>query len=83
MEDVYANNEIAREFGSSSPSAVLRRDVSTSKTARCSSCDRDLSQPNLLPPSISKFCAKPQGASRGHGICGECGGLGSALLDGI
>jgi hypothetical protein len=32
-----------------------------------------LSQPNLLHPTISRSCTKPQGFSSGHGICGECG----------
>jgi hypothetical protein len=83
MEDVYANYETSKESSSSTPSAGFHQDASANESARCPNCGRDLSQPNLLPPSILRSAAKPQGISQGHGICGQCGGLGSGLLAGI
>ena len=83
MEDDYANYEKAKQFSSNTTAAGFYQGASASKSTRCPSCDRDLSQPNLLHPAISRSCAKPQSFSRGHGICGECGGLGAGLLDGI
>jgi hypothetical protein len=83
MEDVYANYAITTESGSSTPSADSQQGACASESARCPSCGRDLSQPNLLPPSILRSAAKPQKISQGHGICGQCGGLGAGLLAGI
>jgi hypothetical protein len=83
MEDDYANYEKTKEFSSNTTAAGFYQGTSAGKSVRCLSCDRDLSQPNLLHPAISSSCAKPQGFSCGHGICGECGGLGAGLLAGI
>ena len=83
MENVYPNYEIIKEFSSRRPAANFHWGASANKSEKCPSCGRDLSQPNLLPPSISKSCAKPKGFSRGHATCVECGGLGADLLDEI
>jgi hypothetical protein len=83
MEDLHVNCEIAEESSSTRQPERFHQGVSAGKSASCSSCGRDLNLPNLLHPAISKSYTKPQGFSRGHGICGECGGLGAGLLDGI
>jgi hypothetical protein len=66
-----------------SSSAVFQTGYSATKGERCSSYGRDTSQPNLLPPSLSSSSANSKDISRGSGICRQCGGLGSGLLNGI
>ncbi len=84
MKDFSAANfEFSKEFCSITPSPVSHAVTSTTQGERCQSCGRDLSQPNLLPPSNSRSCKNLQGVSRGHGICSQCGGLGAGLLDQI
>jgi hypothetical protein len=83
MIDFYAKCEIKDVFYSSTSSTVFHTGASATKGERCPSCGRDTRQPNLLPPSTSRFFANLKDISRGHGICGQCGGLGAGLLDGL
>ena len=83
MTDFCTNCKITETYYSSASSPVSRTVASAIQRGRCPSCGRDLNQPNLLPPSGSKSSVVPNDISRGHGICGQCGGLGAGLLDGI
>jgi rRNA maturation protein Nop10 len=84
MKDFSAANfEFLKEFCSIPPFPVSHIVTSTMQRERCQNCGRDLSQPNLLPPSNSKSDKNFQGVSRGHDICSQCGGLGAGLLDEI
>ena len=83
VTDFYTNLKKVEEHNSSASPPVSRTAASAIQRERCSSCGRDLGQPNLLPPSGSKSSVIPNDISRGHGICGQCGGLGAGLLDGI
>lgn len=83
MNDFYANCELPEGFCSNTSSPRVDRDLSATKGELCTSCGRDTSQPNLLPPSVSRSSANPKDTSREHGICSQCGGLGPGLLDGI
>jgi hypothetical protein len=83
MTDFYTNRKKTEAYSSSTSSPVSLTGASAIQRGRCPSCGRDLSQPNLLPPSGSKSSAIANDISRGHGICGQCGGLGAGLLDGI
>ena len=83
MTDFYTNCKKTEAFRYSASSSVYRTVASAIQRGRCPSCGRDLDQPNLLPPTGSKSSVIPKDISRGHGICGQCGGLGAGLLDGI
>lgn len=83
MTDFYTNRKKTEAYYSSTSSPVSRNGASAIQRGRCPNCARDLDQPNLLPPSGSKSSVTATDMSRGHGICGQCGGLGAGLLDGI
>lgn len=83
MTDFYTIRNKTEAYYSSASSPVSRTAASAIQRGRCPSCGRDLDQPNLLPPSGSKSSVTPNDISRGHGICGQCGGLGAGLLAGI
>lgn len=84
MKDLNAADfEFFNEFCSITPSSASRTVASAAQRERCPSCGRDLSQPNLLPPSQSRSGKNLHSATRGYGICRQCGGLGAGLLDEI
>lgn len=84
MRDFSAtNSEFFKESCSATPSPVSHAVTTATQSERCQNCGRDLSQPNLLPPSKSRSCKNLQSIARGHGICSQCGGLGAGLLDEI
>jgi len=73
--------ERAKKLYSSTPSSDFHILPSATERAICPGCGRDLSQPNLPPPSNSRYPGNQHGVSRGHGICSQCGGLEAGLLD--
>jgi hypothetical protein len=83
MTNVYTNHNKTVAQSSSASSPVSQTVASAIQRGKCPTCGRDLGQPNLLPPSGAKASAIANDISRGHGICGQCGGLGAGLLDGI
>lgn len=84
MKDLNAANfEFLKKFCSITPSPAFHAVTAATRRESCQSCGRDLSKPNLLPPSNSRSYKNLQSAARGHGICSQCGELGAGLLDEI